>query len=460
MLAVRSILAFAAALSACTPTVQDFEVDLEVNERVSTVLDISWTTDEPGISWVEFGREGSLDMITPISSEARTEHHFQLVGVGPETAMDFRAITEIDGARLISEGSTETGALPDEIASFRVEAWDEQKTSSERWVLTGYECDEGSWIVAVDRRGGVVWYERVPDDGMPFSVELLDDGPGVLYNARERDGQRDKSWLVSTTLLDEVDSQVTLEYGHHAMTQLPRGGVAWIGADIRPWQHPTTGEWMDVQGDTVNVLTPEGENVQVFNAWNWSAPEETPWFDTEYFNGAKDWTHANALSYNQRGNTLLLSVRNLALLLEIDMATARVTRSMGGSSATGYTPGTAPFSYQHDPNWTEAGTILMVSTAPREDNGRQETVAREFEVLAETGQLREVWSYGAGLGLHASYHGGARALSNGNRLVNFGSKGVIHEATASGETAWAIESNPPVALGNTLMVDELYDLIR
>jgi hypothetical protein len=460
VLSSRIIIPVAMLLAACGEPAQDFEVAIEVNEQVTTVLDITWTTTEPGISWVEFGREGEYDMVTPIAAEAGTEHSFQLVGVGAGNELSFRAITETADGQLISEGTATTGDLPEGIASFRVESYDEEIASSDRWLLTGYENEEGSWLVAVDRRGGVVWYEHVAEDAMPFSVELNMEEPGVLYNARERDGARDKSYLISTTLLEDADSNITLEYGHHAMTQLPRGGVAWIGADFREWEHPASGEVMEVQGDTVNILTPEGQTIELFNAWNWGRPEETAWFNTEYFEGAKDWTHANALSYNERTNSLLLSIRNLALLLEIDVDTGEVMRVLGGSSPEAYDPGSIPFSYQHDPNWTDEGTILMVSSAPRPDNGRTETIAREYMVLPDSNQLREVWSYGTDLGEHATYHGGARALDNGNRLINFGSAGTVHEATADGQTAWSVATTPKVAFGSTLMVDDLYDLVR
>ncbi len=455
------LIPFVATMIACSAPVQDFEVQVEVNEQISTVLDISWTTSEPGISWVEFGRDGAYDLSTPVSTVAGTEHRFQLIGVGAGSEISFRAITEIgEGqSQLVTEGSASNGELPEDMPRFRVETYEEELVSSDRWMLTGYESEEGSWIVAVDRRGGVVWYERVPDDGMPFSVEVKQDEPGVIYNARQRDGLRDKSWLVETTLLEDLDSQLTLQYGHHAMTQLPSGAVAWIGAELREWTHPISGETMVVQGDTININTEDGQIRELFNMWDFSEPEPSPWFDSEYFEGAKDWTHANALSYNDKAGTILFSIRNLAMLLEIDAGTGVVKRALGGSSTLAFSEGSRRFSYQHDPNWTPDGTILMVSTSPKE-NGRQETVAVEYQVDAETDVLTEVWSYGADLDLHASYHGGARALSNGNRLVNFGSAGVVHEATPEGETAWAVTTNPAVAYGSTLMVDDLYGLVR
>ncbi len=460
MLAPRHVIPLVAFLSACAAApVTEFEVTAEHDEQITTVINVSWTTDEPGVSWVEFGRDGAYDLITPVASEASTEHSFQLIGVSASTEVSFRCVTEFEDGQLVSEGSATTGALPEGIARFQVDSYDEDLASDQKWMLTGYDSEDGSWMVALDRRGGVVWYEAVPEDGMPYTVELLEDGPGVLYNARQADGARDKSWLVSTTLLKDVDSQVTLPMGHHGMTQLPQGGVAWIGADIRPWIDPRNGETVDVQGDTIMVLTPEGENIELFNAWDWAQPSITPWFDSEYFENTKDWTHANTVDYNDELGTILFSLRNLALLLELDVETSEVVRVHGGNHPEAYTEGSGHFTYQHDPNWTDEGTILMVSTAPKE-NGKDETVAIEYQIDPDSGGLHEIWSYGRGMGLHAPYHGAARALPNGNRLVNFGAAGVIHEATAAGETAWAIDSTPAVALGSSVMVDSLYDLVQ
>ncbi len=215
---------------------------------------------------------------------------------------------------------------------------------------------------------------------------------------------------------------------------------------------------VDVVGDAINIHTPEGDDLLLFSTWDWAVPGINPWFDENFYPGAKDWTHANTVDHNEHANSMLLSLRNLALLLEIDMVDGEVLRTLGGEAPEAFTPGSSRFAYQHDPNWTDDGSILMVSTSRSSETGRDETIAIEYEVIPETGGLHEIWSYGRGLGLHAPYHGGARVLPNGNRLVNFGAAGAIHEATPEGQTAWALTSVRDVALGSTLMVDSLYDL--
>ncbi len=453
-----AIIAAILALPGCFESQQDFEVEIALDSSIATVVEISWTTEEPGVSWVEFGRAGSYDMITPIQTEASTEHRFLLVGIAAESEFDFRAITETASGTLVREGSAETGALPEDLPRFRVDQYDEDLCQASRWLVTGYEGTDRSWLVAVDRRGAVVWYQRVHEDGTPFSIEPKQDGPGVIYNARQRRHQGSDSHLVTTDLLDEAGDSTILRNGHHAIAQLPMGGVAWIGADLREWYNPNADEFVTVQGDTVNVLTPTGEQVQVFNAWDWDEPRINEWFHYEYFAGAKDWTHANALSVHPEHGTVLVSLRNLGSLLEIDVGEREVLRAMGGHHPNAFTEDSTRFAYQHDPNWTPDGTILMISSEVQ-DNGRTETAAREYRII-EGDTLEEIWNYGEGMGIHASHHGGARVLDNGNRLVNFGAAGVVHEATIDSETAWSLTSVPPVAFGDAFLVDDLYDLIR
>ncbi len=455
-----ALFALAATLIACDELGQDFEVHSEINERVTTIIDVSWTTDEPGVSWVEFGRDGRYDMMTPLSMDAGTEHSFQLVGVPAETELSYRAVTETSEGQLVSEGSITTGALPEVLPHFRVDTWDESQTIGSDWMLTGYELEDSSWMLAVDRRGGVVWYEQIPENATPFSVELDQDAPGVLYNARQRRTEGESMLLVQTTVNEGTEEPTVLPMGHHAMTQLPLGGVAWISADIRPWQDPVMGEVMDVQGDAVNILGPNGEHFELFNAWDWSTPRINEYFGNEYFEDAKDWTHANALSLHPERDTLLLSLRNLAILLELDMRSGNVIRVLGGEVPGAFTEGSAHFEYQHDPNWTPDGTILMVSSEHSDDGSRTETVAREYRIDEEASALDEIWSYGEGMGIHASHHGGARVLPNGNRLVNFGAAGVVHEVTVEGETVWSVASVPAISLGASVLVDDLYDLVR
>ena len=439
--------------------IQDFAVEAALDQRVVTVPQLSWTTDEPGLSWVEFGVDGSLDPSTPIALEADTVHAFTLLGVPSESEVSYRAVTETESGTLISEGTVTTGVLPEDIPAFLQETDEPALRGEEPFLVTAIETSETSWLLVINRDAKVVWYEEVPNGGNPYTIEQGLNGQGLLYSGFPMNDTRNESQIFHADVTDRSKELATLPWGHHAFTQLPGGAVAWIAADIRPWTDPSTGETTDVAGDAIHLLELDGRDRVLFSTWDWAEPRPNPHWAEEYFPGSRSWTHANGLNYDPVVGTLLFSLRNPAVLLEVDVRDGFLVEEYGLiGSQWHFAEGTQPWCYQHDPNWTEDGNLLMISTTEGVDAQHTESVIREYRVDREFRVIEEVWSYGEGLGLHARYHGAARELQSGNRLLNFGSKGVIHEVTGDGELAWAISAHPEGGLGSTLLVDDLYSL--
>jgi hypothetical protein len=84
-----------------------------------------------------------------------------------------------------------------------------------------------------------------------------------------------------------------------------------------------------------------------------------------------------------------------------------------------------------------------------------ETVAVEYAVDDTLGQLREVWSEGDAEGFRALVQGYAVGLENGNRLVNWGSVGLVREVTRDGEVVWEARC-PSGEFGSTLPFSDFY----
>jgi len=215
-----------------------------------------------------------------------------------------------------------------------------------------------------------------------------------------------------------------------------------------------TGEPIPVVGDAVVVLPADGgEAWTLWSTWDWRDPAWHERWDSNFYPQGGDWTHANALSYAAWNDTLLVSLRNFDVLLEIDRESGTLLREFGGDAGYAFADGSRAFNYQHDANWTAAHTLLLIST----DEEARETTALEYAVDDDARTLTEIWSHGDGEGHYALVQGSARELGNGNRLINYGSVGLVQEVTVKGEVAWELQARAGSAVGNALTLSDFYD---
>jgi hypothetical protein len=125
------------------------------------------------------------------------------------------------------------------------------------------------------------------------------------------------------------------------------------------------------------------------------------------------------------------------------------------------------FSFQHFPNRTPTGTLLVSSHAPscgyEAVPGRERHVFVEFEIDRSARELREVWRYVGREWPKAK--GMALRLSSGNTLVNFGTGGVIREVTKGGRTVFGVKFDVAEGsdffnkmVGHNVLIDDLYAL--
>jgi hypothetical protein len=185
-------------------------------------------------------------------------------------------------------------------------------------------------------------------------------------------------------------------------------------------------------------------------------------WDSNFYPQGHDWTHANALFYDEVTNTYLISFRNVSQVLEFDRATGQITRAFGGPLADyPVDPPEATFTYQHGAHWTDEGTLLLTSSG-RAASGEfddLETWASEFEVDPESRVLNEVWTYGRGEGLHAHALGEAHRLPNGNTLVNWGSEGLLREITPGGGVVWEMRAAGDAFFGRVVYLEDIGPLL-
>ncbi|MBN1334713.1 MAG: aryl-sulfate sulfotransferase [Deltaproteobacteria bacterium] len=425
-------------LSACAPPATgdlpvesfDFEVKVVIDDIEPTVIVVSWETDEPGPSWVEFGLDLDRDQSTFVEDEGSRLHVFRLVGLPAETEVFFRAVTEVDGVERSTTASAWTEAFPEELPTFKIEGIDPSSIAPHDYVA-GSVFTSVTGVFVADRAGRLLWFGQEDNDTNIPKLEFRNGTNEILALATPiRFGTRDAE-IHRISIADGTRESIRLIGGaHHAFTQLPDGSIAYIHADIREWVDPTD-QTILVAGDAIAIRTPDGETSELFSIWDWSEPAMNPWWHDAYYPNAANWTHANALDYDANTDTLLLSLRNTRMVVEVDVRSGHPVRWFGQREGYGFAAGSRPFYFQHDVKWSPSGTLLASNTHDHE------TVGIEYEVDEDARLLREVWSYGDDMGIQAVFHGGIEALDNGNRLVNWGSTPKAKEATPDGRTVWA-----------------------
>lgn len=298
-------------------------------------------------------------------------------------------------------------------------------------------------------------------------VEMLDWNSGVVWR---------------------YDYATTSGQQHHDVFYMPTNGhvllLAWevrtaaeaIAAGRDPATLPPSGElWVD---KVVEVDPATNQIVWEWRTWDHllpagAAPADHPGLvDLNYVapgTDLVDWTHANAVFYDEPLDQVMVSVRNFSELWVIDHSTttAEAAGHTGGRLGRGgdlvYRWGN-PRAYgleapqqlygQHNSHWIPAGlpgaTNILVF-----DNG--DANARPYSRVVELvppvqsdgsytydaatgyGPSAPAWQYVAtpAESVFAPIISGAQRLASGNTLVTVGTEGRFLEVTAAGETAWS-----------------------
>jgi hypothetical protein len=174
-------------------------------------------------------------------------------------------------------------------------------------------------------------------------------------------------------------------------------------------------------GDYLVEMTTGGEVVWEWRSWEHLAPASHP---IPLQERRAEWTHANSVAETPDGD-LVVSFRNISLVVLIDRSTGDVIRRVG----------TPPLAQQHDPRPLENGNLLIF------DNGthRRDHAApfsRAIEVNPRSGAIEWEYSDQSLFDFFSPYLGSAQRLPNGNTLICEGCHGRLFEVAPEGQVVW------------------------
>jgi hypothetical protein len=149
-----------------------------------------------------------------------------------------------------------------------------------------------------------------------------------------------------------------------------------------------------------------------------------------------DFTHLNDIEVLEaemapafpqfQAGDLLLSLRNLNLILVVDRQTERIKWAMTG-----------PFVRQHDPDFLPSGRVSVFDNRRDERDGRDLGGARILEVDPQTHRSVTVYGEREKEFFYTETQGDHQRLPNGNILITESEYGHVFEVDAAGKVVWS-----------------------
>ena len=369
--------------------------------------------------------------------------------------------------------------LPPEISSFDVSIYD---SSSYNEGITIMDQLGDGIIYAIDISGSPIWFVQsniVWSNGFSYLVQFTHFLPsgnfiGIAEMRENNLPARAFEMAIDNTLIWEGPGELNLFGVHHDVFPMPNGNILaltieeklfpipdevkvpenYAFVDSLPWQGDRIVEW-DSFGNEV---------------WSWSVFDHfdrADWNQTDYeflfihSNPADffyDWTHSNAVWYDELENVIYLSVRNLSRITIINYSTGEIIWNMGKDMPSGdVTVGTdLEFSGQHSVKILDNRNIMIY------DNGigNNQFISRGLEIsISESDQIPEAeifWEYFLGEGLGSGLMSDCDRLSNGNSLLTSTTVNYILEVSPDNEIVWEILPNQDGSTYRSERVPGLY----
>ncbi len=281
-------------------------------------------------------------------------------------------------------------------------------------------------MAAVDRLGQVVW-EYVREGtliGPVTEVQLLDDG--TLATGHN-----------SYFLRIDLDGSVLYRYdgnlAHHDIDPISGGRFIFLTFDVFADEPGAS-----ILGDGIEIVEAGAQ----FPSWTWLARDHISRKDREpidwdniMFGVGHDWTHANALTFDEAAGKIYLNVRNLNRLYCIDYPSGDVLWIMGDGGDFGH----GLWAHSHDPFFVSENRFVMFDNGalrPGASHDYSRIIEVEFDAAERRAEI--VWEYRETPDFFSFAQGAVHVQPDGNIFVTDGINSRIFEVTRDKRVVWQL----------------------
>ncbi len=414
---------------------------IERNPNMTISCYVSWVTDEPASSEVDFGAGSYAFRIR--DTTLVTQHRVLVIGMHAATEYEIKATSATSAKSGSAEGTFTTGALPSDFPLPTLAVNDDTKTQP-GWTLMNVSLSaHPSLAVIYDEDAVPVWYfVDGPNADTRGDVAVRFIGNGVLIGAQT--GEPARQVDLSGAVVWEGPENALPSLETHDIGKTSTGNYL-INTDY--WVTIDKAQWIDA---FVQELKPD-----LSEAWSWHL------FDHQAPAGTRgDVCHGNAMTLDETNDVLYYNCRFLGLL-KVDRTTGNIVWRLGGSyDTTTYGPGDfsfsppeSQFSDTHDPEVHADGTILVYDNGGYDNHssGVYHSRVVEYQVDPAAKTATRTFEFPGTFNADAWYtsnwysiiFGDADRLPNGNILVDApvftaGQASRAFEVTRQGEVVWQI----------------------
>jgi hypothetical protein len=285
-------------------------------------------------------------------------------------------------------------------------------------------------LLALDGEGEVVWYctldvrpaglHRLANGNLFFNtadfraieIDMLGNIVRQFYAGRRPQGPVKEPGAIA------IDAQSL----HHQPHEMPNGNFLALTASARTIENYYTSETdtaaprktQSVVGDCIVEFTPEGKIVWSWDTfdhldvWRYGYRLMEVFWHTRGFPDHLDWTHGNGVSYDERDDCVIVSLRHQDAVIKIDRKTKEIRWILGdhkgwtGKQAEKLLTPTAPLRWPyhgHNPRVTHDGNLVMYDNGiiraipPDPQTMPAKSFARgvEYDIDPKAMTVTEVW---------------------------------------------------------------------
>ena len=276
----------------------------------------------------------------------------------------------------------------------------------------------------------------------------------------------------------DLDGEIiwnTEEAVHHDIFPMPNGNYLGLVKEVF-YAPPPDGPWIE-EFEEYGITSIEwlGDKIIEWDSngnivWSWQTTDyiSTDEFDPSWIEGFHlddimfgvqgfDWTHSNAVFYDEIDNAVYLSIRHLSRIIKIDYDTKDIIWSMGKD----FLPGIIDFGQEIGFSYQHAIRVLDNRNLMLYDNGNQNNpqVSRciELELNEDQSNAEIVWEYILPDSVFTASMGECDRLDNGNTLITAGRANYLLEVDDQNNPVWEINTQDPFYRSDR--VSSLYPLL-